>query len=93
MAISAVTAGNDLIGDNPVTQGEAFNPGAEFDYMAEKLVPGYNRFSNPFRLTITAPIPRGAMPRFNVTSTNSAGLDLDNNLISGGGGYGNGLEL
>jgi hypothetical protein len=92
-AISAVTAGNDLIGDDPVTDSESLYPGAEFDNMAEELVSRHNRFSNPFRLTITAPIPRGAMPRFNVTGANAARLDLDNDFVSSGGGYRNGLKL
>jgi len=88
-----VTAGNDLIGDDPIADGESFNAGAEFDNMAKELMPRHNGFSDPFRLAVTAPVSGGAVPGFDVASTDAASFDLDNDLISSSGRDRNGLEL
>jgi hypothetical protein len=86
-AIPAVTARDDLVGDDTLADGESLNFGAELDNLTDKFVSGYNRLSDPFRLAVPSPIPRSAVPGFDIAGADPAGLDFDNHLVSGSGRY------
>ena len=92
-AIPAVTTRDDLVGDYTLADGESLNFGAELDDVADKFVPGYNRLPNPFRLAVTSPISRSAVPGFDIAGADAAGLDFDNHLVSGSGRYGDRLKF